>query len=70
MPENSDGKSSHRSRLFRFHRECPEMSCDVVFELSEWDPICIIIHLKQLPKSVPTVIEMIKMVASLRGYVI
>lgn len=55
--------------LCRIGRECPEMPCDVVFEPSEWKAVYKIVEQKDPPETPPTLNEMIRMVASLGGYV-
>jgi hypothetical protein len=56
--------------LCRLSRECPDVSCEVVFEPSEWKPVYQILRKATPPKLAPTLNEMVKMVASLGGYVI
>ena len=56
--------------LTRLSRECPEMSCEAVFEPSEWKPVYMTIQRKQPPRTPPTLNEMVKIIASLGGYVI
>jgi hypothetical protein len=56
--------------LCRLSRECPDMNCEVVFEPSEWQPVYMIVRHKQPPRKPPSLNEMIKMIASLGGYVI
>lgn len=56
--------------LTRLSRECPEMSCEAVFEPSKWKPVYMTIQRKQPPRTPPTLNEMVKMIASLGGYVI
>lgn len=55
--------------LCRLSRECPDLSCEVVFEPSEWKSVYMAIHRKE-PESIPTLNEMVRMIASLGGYVI
>jgi IS4 transposase len=51
-------------------RNCPEMSCDVIFEESEWKSVCKILDRKAEPPLVPPKLqEFIIMIASLGGYV-
>lgn len=56
--------------LTRLSRACPEMSCEAIFEPSEWKPVYMTIKRKQPPRRPPTLNEMVKMIASLGGYVI
>jgi hypothetical protein len=53
----------------RLGRSCPEMSCEVVFDPSEWQPVYQIVHQQPPPKRPPTLQEMVRMVAQLGGYV-
>jgi hypothetical protein len=55
--------------LCRLGEDCPDMSCEVVFSPSEWKPVVMVVHRKE-PTTPPRLKEMIKMVASLGGYVI
>ena len=48
-------------------RECPEMPCEVVFSEEEWKAVYVVVK-GALPEEVPTLGEMVKMVASLGGY--
>ncbi len=56
--------------LCRLGRECPELSCEVVFEPSEWKSVYMTIKRKDPPPTPPTLNEMIRLIASLGGYVI
>jgi len=56
--------------LCRLSRECPDLDCEVVFEPSEWQPVCMAVRNGNLPPTQPTLNEMVRMVASLGGYVI
>lgn len=55
--------------LCRLSRECPELSCEVVFTASEWKSVYMIVR-RQAPTKPPTLNEMVRMIASLGGYVI
>lgn len=55
--------------LFRIGRECPDLPCDLIFEDSEWQAVYTIVHSGPLPEEPPSINEMIRMVASLGGYV-
>lgn len=55
--------------LCRLSRECPDLSCEVVFDPSEWKPVYMAIHRSQPPKTPPTLNEVVRMIASLGGYV-
>lgn len=54
--------------LCRLSRDCPDMSCEVVFSPSEWKPVVLLTQ-GELRDSPPRLNEMVKMVASLSGYV-
>jgi len=56
--------------LCRLGRECPDLSCEVVFEPCEWKAVYTAVTRKQLPESPPRLNDMIRMIASLGGYVI
>jgi len=55
--------------LCRLGEECPDVSCEVAFSPSEWKPIVKVVKRIE-PSEPPRLSEMIKMVASLGGYVI
>lgn len=56
--------------LCRLSRECPDLSCEVVFDPSEWMPLYMAIHRAKPPKTPPTLNNVVRMIASLGGYVI
>jgi len=56
--------------LCRLGQECPDLSCDVVFTDSEWRAAYTIVKRKPAPSQPPTMNEMIRLIASLGGYVI
>jgi hypothetical protein len=56
--------------LCRLGRECPDLSCEVVFEPSEWKAVYMAIKKKEPPNTPPCLNEIIRMIASLGGYVI
>lgn len=54
--------------VMKLGRECPDLPCDVVFEEAEWRAVYHVVkHRKAVEK--PTLGEMVKLVASLGGYV-
>jgi len=53
----------------RLGRRCPEISCDVIFEPSEWKAVYRIVRNKTPPRKPPALGEMVRMVAQLGGYV-
>lgn len=55
--------------LCRLSQECPDLSCEVVFDPSEWKPLYMTIHRAQPPKTPPTLNEIVRMIATLGGYV-
>lgn len=55
--------------LCRLGRACPDLSCEVMFETSEWKAVYLIVEKKPLPKKPPTLNQMIRLIASLGGYV-
>lgn len=56
--------------LCRLSRECPSLSCEVIFAPSEWKPVYMAVRRIKPPKVPPTVNEIVRMIASLGGYVI
>jgi hypothetical protein len=56
--------------LCRLSRECPDLDCEVVFTPSEWKAVYMAVRRKSPPATPPTLNEIIRMVASLGGYVI
>lgn len=56
--------------LCRLSRECPELGCEVVFEPHEWKSVYMAVRKKEPPTTPPSLNEMVRMVASLGGYVI
>lgn len=56
--------------LCHLSRECPDIDCEVVFEPCQWKPVYMAIHHTQPPKTPPTLKQMVKMIASLGGYVV
>lgn len=49
-------------------RECPEVSCECVFSPEEWQTTYVVALRKKPPAKPPTLNEMIRLVASLGGY--
>jgi hypothetical protein len=56
--------------LCRLSRQCPNVSCEVVFEPSEWKPVYMTVRRSEPPRTPPTLNEIVRMIASLGGYVI
>jgi Transposase Tn5 dimerisation domain len=53
----------------RLGRRCPEISCEAVFETSEWKAVYRVAQNKAPPTQPPSLGEMVRMVAQLGGYV-
>ncbi len=53
----------------RLGREFPEISCEAVFEPSEWRSVYQVVHHQAPPTTAPTLAAMVRMVAQLGGYV-
>ena len=49
-------------------RECPEMSCDAVFADQEWRAVYLVTQRKPPPEQPPSLDTMVRMVASLGGF--
>jgi len=56
--------------LCRLSRECPDLDCEVVFTPAEWRSVYMAVRRREPPEIPPTLNEIIRMVASLGGYVI
>lgn len=56
--------------LCYFGRECPDLDCEVIFEPSEWKSVYMAVRRQDPPAKPPRLNEMIRMIASLGGYVI
>ncbi len=55
------------NRLMRLGRECPELEASLVFEPDEWIA-AYILNEKEPPNKVPTVNEVVRLIASLGGF--
>jgi hypothetical protein len=55
--------------LCRLGRQCPDLNCEVVFEPCEWKSVYMTLKRKDPPKIPPRLNEVIRMIASLGGYV-
>ena len=55
--------------VMRLGREFPDLSCEVVFEVSEWKAVYQIIHRQPPPKTPPPLGEIVRMVGQLGGFV-
>jgi hypothetical protein len=49
-------------------RECPEMPCDTVFADEEWRAVYLVTERKPPPDEPPSLDTMVRMVATLRGF--
>jgi hypothetical protein len=56
--------------LTRLGRECPELSCELIFEPCEWKSVYMTLRHEDPPSTPPSLNEMTRMIASLGGYVI
>ncbi len=50
-------------------REFPEIDCEAVFEASEWQAVWVAVKRQPLPEQVPSLSEMVHLVARLGGYI-
>lgn len=61
--------------LTQLGRECPDLNCEVIFHPSEWKAVYSVVNKPKtgqqlsLPKQPPKLNEMIRMIASLGGYI-
>jgi hypothetical protein len=53
----------------RLGRRCPEISCEAIFEPSEWKAVYHVVQNEPSPAEPPSLGEMVRMVAQLGGYV-
>jgi hypothetical protein len=53
----------------RLGRSCPEISCEAVFEPTEWKAAWKVIHREDPPHDAPSLAKMVRLVAQLGGYV-
>ncbi len=53
----------------RTSRRCPDLDCEVMFEPSEWKAVWVAVQRRKLPKKAPRLAEMVRLIASLGGYV-
>jgi hypothetical protein len=53
----------------RLARECPDISCEAVFEPAEWKAVCHLVHRKPPPRDPPKLAELVRLVAQLGGYI-
>jgi hypothetical protein len=55
--------------LVRLGRSCPDMDCECVFEPSEWKSVWMVIHRTAPPPKPPKLMEMLRLIGQLGGYV-
>jgi hypothetical protein len=55
------------NRLMRLGRECPDLDASLVFEQDEWEA-AYILNKKEPPKKVPTINEVVRLIARLGGF--
>jgi Transposase DNA-binding/Transposase Tn5 dimerisation domain len=53
----------------RLGRSCPDISSEAIFEAAEWKAVYRVVKNQQPPKQPPTLVDMVRMVAQLGGYV-
>lgn len=53
----------------RLGRSCPDLSCEAVFEPSEWKAVYRVVRKRSPPRESPALGELVRMVAQLGGYV-
>ena len=49
-------------------QQCPELPCDVVFDIEEWQAACIVKHRSKPPESPPKLGEMVRIIAGFGGF--
>ena len=54
--------------LTHLNRECPDLSCEAVFDKGEWEPTWRIVKKTRPPKRPPRLSEFMKLIAELGGY--
>lgn len=54
--------------LTKLGRACPSLPCDALFEPSEWQSLWVVVRRQPLPPQVPSLQEVILMIAQLGGY--
>ena len=53
----------------RMGRECPDADCEVLFEASEWKAVWTAVHRAKPPRKRPRLSEMVRLIATLGGYI-
>jgi hypothetical protein len=55
--------------LVRLGRSCPDMNCEALFEPSEWKSVWMVIHRRVPPRKPPKLVDMLRLIGQLGGYV-
>lgn len=55
--------------LSRLGRQCPDLCCEVIFDPAEWQAVYSVVHQKAPPKKPPKLNAVVRMIASLGGYI-
>lgn len=55
--------------LCRLGRECPNLNCEIIFGPSKWKAVYMTVRHEEPPSTPPTLNKMIRIIASLGGYV-
>ena len=53
----------------RLGRSCPDIDCETVFEPAEWKSVWMAIHRKAPPRKSPNLVDMLRLIGQLGGYV-
>lgn len=53
----------------RLGHSCPDIDCEAVFEPSEWKSVYMAVHQKDPPRNPPKLVEMLRLIGQLGGYV-
>ena len=54
--------------LVTWGRDCPDLPCEVVFDPEEWQAAWIVKHRRPPPPVVPTLVTMVRLIASFGGF--
>jgi hypothetical protein len=50
-------------------RSCPDIDCEAIFEPAEWKAVSMVVKRRNPPKQPPRLVEMIRMIGQLGGWV-
>jgi hypothetical protein len=53
----------------RMGRSCPDIDCEAIFEPAEWKAVYMVVKRRNPPKQPPRLVEMIRMIGQLGGWV-